>query len=566
MATLSGKTLFNTYKELLKIDNSVGNTGITSTLQTIEAGDGVDTALQLSTQAARVNGAFEVSSGNNTVLGGTLTVTGAITGNGGYNGTVGATTANTGVFTTLSSTGNTTIGDASADTLTINATPTFATAAGFAAGAVGTPSITRSSDLDTGMWFPAANTVAFSEGGVEALRINSDSAIIFGNGDTSATPAASTLRGTDGSGSNIVGGSLTIRGGRGTGTGAGGSIILQTTPTGASGSALNTSTEALRIDASQNVGIGTQANASTRLHVQNTSATTNAVTNVLRLDSQSSGTPAVGIGVGLQFAVETAANNTEVGATIEAITTDVAAATEDFDLSFKTMAAGAAAAERMRVTSTGDLKFNSGYGSVATGYGVRAWGVIDTSNNATCSISWPAASTTATVTLTSHGLAAGNGVYFSNFDPVGTYGHYTVVASTGVNTFTINMIYTAADAGYPSGFTAANLNIRRPGSLVLGRNITSYTDFGPTSTNPAIYPPAIYLRFRLTFPAMPDANYSAIATGGNPSTTTGLQGIFVWAHSKTTTTCDFNVWHYGATDTYSSDMWANNSLSVAIIR
>ena len=38
------------------------------------------------------------------------------------NGTVGATTANTGVFTTLSSTGDTTLGDASADTVTINGT------------------------------------------------------------------------------------------------------------------------------------------------------------------------------------------------------------------------------------------------------------------------------------------------------------------------------------------------------------------------------------------------------------------------------------------------------------
>jgi len=104
-----------------------------------------------------------------------------------------------------------------------------------------------------------------------------------------------------------------------------------------------------------------------------TTATTNAVTQVLRVDSQSSGTPANGIGVGIEFATETAAGNTEVGATIEAITTDVTSTSEDFDLSFKTMAAGAAAAERMRVKSTGDFQFNSGYGSVATAYGCRAW-------------------------------------------------------------------------------------------------------------------------------------------------------------------------------------------------
>lgn len=130
--------------------------------------------------------------------------------------------------------------------------------------------------------------------------------------------------------------------------------------------------ERLRIDSTGNVGIGTNS-PSNVLHVTSTTATTNAVTQVLRVDSQSSGTPANGIGVGIQFATETAGGNTEVGATIEAITTDVTATSEDFDLSFKTMAAGAAAAERMRITSAGNLQFDSGYGSVATSYGCRAW-------------------------------------------------------------------------------------------------------------------------------------------------------------------------------------------------
>lgn len=38
--------------------------------------------------------------------------------------------------------------------------------------------------------------------------------------------------------------------------------------------------------------------------------------------------------------------------------------------------------ERMRLTSTGDLRFNSGYGSAATAYGVRAW-VCFNGNNGT---------------------------------------------------------------------------------------------------------------------------------------------------------------------------------------
>jgi hypothetical protein len=40
-------------------------------------------------------------------------------------------------------------------------------------GAVGTPSYTFTGDLNTGMWSPAADTIAFSEGGVEAMRLDS---------------------------------------------------------------------------------------------------------------------------------------------------------------------------------------------------------------------------------------------------------------------------------------------------------------------------------------------------------------------------------------------------------
>ena len=50
-------------------------------------------------------------------------------------------------------------------------------------------------------------------------------------------------------------------------------------------------------------------------------------------------------------------------------------------LTFSTTADGASSpTERMRITSTGDLRFNSGYGSVATAYGVRAWSNFDGSS------------------------------------------------------------------------------------------------------------------------------------------------------------------------------------------
>ena len=47
--------------------------------------------------------------------------------------------------------------------------------------------------------------------------------------------------------------------------------------------------------------------------------------------------------------------------------------TLQFDVLDFRVATGSSATERMRITSGGDLQFNSGYGSVATAYGCRAW-------------------------------------------------------------------------------------------------------------------------------------------------------------------------------------------------
>jgi hypothetical protein len=66
-----------------------------------------------------------------------------------------------------------------ADTITIGASgDVIAVPAGSAAA----PVITTTGDTNTGMFFPAADTIAFTEGGTEAMRINSDgNVIIAGN-------------------------------------------------------------------------------------------------------------------------------------------------------------------------------------------------------------------------------------------------------------------------------------------------------------------------------------------------------------------------------------------------
>ena len=68
----------------------------------------------------------------------------------------------------INSTGHTITG-----ALSVSSTGTFTGIVDFSAGAVGTPSITTTGDLNTGIWFPAADTIAFSTGGSERLRISS---------------------------------------------------------------------------------------------------------------------------------------------------------------------------------------------------------------------------------------------------------------------------------------------------------------------------------------------------------------------------------------------------------
>jgi hypothetical protein len=109
--------------------------------------------------------------------------------------------------------------------------------------------------------------------------------------------------------------------------------------------------------------VGLFRDAAGELRLLGETALTNSVNPSLTLRHATSGTPAAGIGAALRFEVETAADNYEVGATIAAVTTDVTSTSEDFDLVFNTMLAGAAADERFRVPGTGLLKHRPGAGN-----------------------------------------------------------------------------------------------------------------------------------------------------------------------------------------------------------
>ena len=59
MTTLTGRSPGNTYKDLLQVSNS--NAGVDATLRSVSDGEGTDSALQISTTEAKVNGDLTVT-------------------------------------------------------------------------------------------------------------------------------------------------------------------------------------------------------------------------------------------------------------------------------------------------------------------------------------------------------------------------------------------------------------------------------------------------------------------------------------------------------------------------
>jgi hypothetical protein len=120
------------------------------------------------------------------------------------------------------------------------------------------------------------------------------------------------------------------------------------------------------------------------------------------------------------------------GATIEAVVDGTPGANDmPGRLVFSTTADGASSpTEQMRLDSSGNLKFNSGYGSVATAYGCRAW----VNFNGTGTVAIRASGNVSSIT--DNGVAD----YTVNFTTAMADTNYSICGAAGLNTTSLKVV------------------------------------------------------------------------------------------------------------------------------
>ncbi len=92
--------------------------------------------------------------------------------------------------------------------------------------------------------------------------------VVFGQGDRSSSTQAYTIRGTNGSGSDIPAGNIILAGGKATGNAAGGDIVFQTSNAGGSGTTLQSYTTKMILNELGDLGLG-DSTPDFRLDVEN---------------------------------------------------------------------------------------------------------------------------------------------------------------------------------------------------------------------------------------------------------------------------------------------------------
>lgn len=165
-----------------------------------------------------------------------------------------------------------------------------------------------------------------------------------------------------------------------------GDLLIQTDTNHPIGFAVNNGSQCMRIDTSGNVGIGTTSPGA-RVDVR-----TAALGTALQLsDDTNYGANFIGISGGLKLAM----NGTQTFSVFQ--TTN----------------------ERLTIDGSGNLKFNSGYGSAATAYGCRAW----VNFNGTGTVAIRASGNVSSIT------DVGAGIYTVNFTTAISDANYAVTVN-----------------------------------------------------------------------------------------------------------------------------------------
>jgi hypothetical protein len=243
------------------------------------------------------------------------------------------------------------------------------------------------------------------------------------------------------------------------------------------------STTAITIDTSQNVGIGTTS-------------------PFAKFHSSVADGPFQGAFSGTTKAVRFQANSTAMK--IEGVDNTLIASFQPLAFGGSLFTFETSGTERMRIDSSGNLLFNSGYGSVATAYGCRAWVNFNGTANSNLTGTYSRTGTTVTVTATNHGLIVGNSVNLDFTSGTAADGIFTVVTVADANTFTITH--------GTSGSTSGNVTLLR-NTIRASGNVTSITDNGTGD-------------YTINFTSsMPDVNYSAVTSGQISAANTGRNYI-----------------------------------------